>query len=89
MTDDTLNSLAISTDLAHVIEHDRMLVLARITKFLRQVAFADQDRADARHVLEDVAQVVDAFEVLDHQDDEKFAFRIERPDVCLLVVLLL
>src|SRR5207237_8029496 len=33
-------------------EHNLVLVLPRVTELLGKVAFADQDRADARHLLE-------------------------------------
>src|SRR5947207_16011589 len=35
----------------HPFEHNLVLVLPRVTELLGEVAFADQDRADARHFL--------------------------------------
>ncbi|MEI6324032.1 MAG: hypothetical protein WCO91_01150, partial [Gemmataceae bacterium] len=57
----------------HMLEHDRVLILARHAEFLRQVAFADQHCADARDVLQHVVEIADAGGVLDLDDDEDFA----------------
>src|SRR6185312_17309220 len=54
MTDDDVRGLASIDHLAHPLDHFGVLVLARETELLRQVAFADKDGADARHLLEDV-----------------------------------
>src|SRR3984885_7644153 len=73
----------------HPYKHDLVLVLARIAELLGEVAFADQDGADARHVAQNVVEIFDAARVFDLQDAENLALRIERPDVGLLVILLL
>ena len=44
-----------------------------IAEFLGQIAFADQDAADARHILEHVIEVLDAAGIFDLQDAEYFA----------------
>ena len=62
----------------------RVLVLARIAELLAEIAFADQDRADALHLGQHLVEVLDAAHVLDLQDAEDLAVRIERPDVGLL-----
>ena len=89
MADHDVCFLQVSTIALHPFEHDLVLVLARIAEFLRQVAFADQDAADARHVLKHVVEILDAAGVFDLQDAENLALRIERPDVGLLIILLL
>ncbi|CAM2153704.1 hypothetical protein PT2222_20268 [Paraburkholderia tropica] len=74
-------------DLAHCVEHFRMFVLTRKTQFLAQVAFANQNQADAGHVREDVVEVLDRLRAFAHQANENFTVRRERPDVGLLIVL--
>src|SRR6202167_3171223 len=73
----------------HPFQHGLVLVLPRIAELLRQVAFADQDGADARHFLQNVVEIFHAARVFDLQDAENLALRIERPDVGLLVIFLL
>ena len=89
MADHDARRLAGVDDLRHGVEHHLVLVLARIAELLRQIALADQDGADARHVLQDILEVLDALGVLDHQDDENLALGIERPDVGAVVIVLL
>ena len=89
VADDDVAFLADRHDLGHRLEHHLVLGLARVAQFLRQVALADDDRADAGHVLQHVAQVLDAKRVLDLHDDEQFAMRGERPHVGALVIFLL
>ena len=60
-----------------------------IAEFLRKIAFADQDRADALHLRQDVVERLDAGDIFHLQDDENFALRIERPHVGAVVVFLL
>src|SRR5687767_1578521 len=67
MADDDVMLLAGVHDARHPFQHGRMLVLPRQSELLAEVTFADQDRADARHLLEDVRQGLDAFDVLHHQ----------------------
>src|ERR1700757_1802470 len=89
MADDDIMLLAGVDHALHPFEHDLVLVLARIAELLRQIAFADQDGADARHLAENGVEVFHAARVLDLQDAEDLALRIERPDVGLLIILLL
>ena len=89
MADDDIVLLAGVDHALHPFQHDLVLVLPRIAELLRQVAFADQDAADARHVLEHVVEILDAAGILDLQDAENLALRIERPDVGLLIIFLL
>ena len=87
MTDHHVVLLAGIDHALHPFEHGLVLVLPRIAELLRQVAFADQDAADARHVFEHVVEVLHAARILDLQDAENLAMRIERPDVGPLQVL--
>jgi hypothetical protein len=73
----------------HLLEQFRMLVLARDAELLAEIALADQDRADAPHLGQHLVEIVDPAHVLDLQDHEDLAVRIERPDVGLAVILLL
>src|SRR3972149_2044981 len=66
-----------------------MLVLAREAELLAEIAFTDQDGADAGNLLQNVVEVLDALGVLDLQDDENLALGIERPYVGALVIFLL
>ena len=66
-----------------------MVVLPREAQLLAEVAFADQDGADPRHVVQHVGEALDPRRVLDHQNDEDFAVRRERPDIRLPVIVLL
>src|SRR5579885_2019478 len=70
MADRHVGLLAGAHDLGHRLEHHGMLILPRIAELLREVALADQDHADARHVLQNVLEIGDADRVLDHQDDQ-------------------
>src|SRR5580704_18244074 len=79
MADHDIVLLASVDDAFHPFQHDLVLVLARIAELLRQVAFADQDAADARNVLEHSIEVLDAAGVFDLQDAEDLTLRIERP----------
>ncbi len=89
MADDDVVLLAGIDHPLHPFEHLGMLVLARQAELLGEVAFADQDGADARDLLEDLGQVLDADGVLHHQDDEDLALGIERPHIGAVVVFLL
>ena len=71
MADDDAGFLAGVDDLRHGVEHHLVLVLARIAELLGEVAFADQDGADAGHVLQDVVEILDALGVLDHAGSRK------------------
>src|SRR3990172_11947846 len=81
--------LAGRDDLRHLLAQCWVVVLAREAELLAEVALADEDGADAGHGLEDVRQVPDPLDILDHEDDEDLALRAQRPDVRLRVVLLL
>jgi len=50
MADRHLVLLAGLDDVGHGVEHLRVLVLAREAELLAEIAFADQDQADARHL---------------------------------------
>src|ERR1700733_13449619 len=89
MPDDDIVLLAGIDHALHPFQHGLVLVLPRIAEFLRQVAFADQDGADARHVLQNVVEIFHAARVFDLQHAEYLALRVERPDVGLLVIFLL
>src|SRR3984885_13761055 len=89
MADHDIVLLAGVDDALHPFQHGFVFVLPGIAEFLRQVAFADQNAADARHVLEHVVEVLDAAGVLDLQNAENLALRVERPDVGLLIIILL
>src|SRR5215467_11529855 len=67
VADRDLALLAGVDDVLHRVEHLRMLVLAREAELLAQIAFADQDQADAGYLGEDVVEVLDRQRVLDHQ----------------------
>src|SRR5215467_15988146 len=58
MTDRHVVLLAGVDHARHPLEHFRMLVLARIAELLAQVALANQDRADARYLLENTIETV-------------------------------
>src|SRR5438270_2484259 len=45
-------------DGAHRFDDGRMIVPARVSEVLREVAFTDQHDSDARHFLQDARQVV-------------------------------
>src|ERR1700690_888160 len=66
-----------------------MLVLTWEAQVLREIAFADQDHANAGNFFEYARQVFDGFYFLAHDDDENLALRVERPDVGFGVILLL
>src|ERR1044072_760304 len=89
MPDDDVVLLAGVDHALHLLEEFRVLVLARNAELLTQIAFADQHRADALHLFEHRVEILDAAHVLDLQDTEDLAVRIERPRVSLLVILLL
>ena len=89
VADDDIVLLAGVDHALHLLQQLRILVLARNAKLLAEIAFADQDRADALHLLEHRVEVLDAAHVLDLQDREDLAVRIERPHVGLRVILLL
>src|SRR5580704_10929847 len=89
VADDDIMLLAGVDDALHPFQHHLVLVLARIAELLRQVAFADQDATDARHIFEHGVEVLDAAGIFDLQDAEDFALRIERPYVGLLIIFLL
>src|SRR5208282_532840 len=89
VTDHDVVFLAGVDDAFHLFQHGFVLVLPRVAELLRQVAFADQDAADARHIVEYVVEVLDAACILDLQDAKNFTLRIKRPDVGFLVVVLL
>src|SRR5436190_2214850 len=76
-------------DPRHPFEYLGVFVLAWIAELLREIAFADQYGADARHLLEDLRQRLDAAHVLHHQDYEDLTFGAERPYVGAVVVVLL
>ena len=54
VADDDVMPLTGIDDPRHPFEHLGMLVLPRVTELLGQIAFADEDRADARHLRQDV-----------------------------------
>src|SRR5215204_1983116 len=56
MADDHVRLLANADDLGHRLQHHLVLVLARIAELLAQVALADEHGADARHLLQHIAQ---------------------------------
>ena len=61
-----------------------------IAELLAEVALADQDRADARHLREHVVEVLDAAACpRSCRMHENLALRVERPDVGAVVVVLL
>src|SRR6185369_13018607 len=88
MPADDVMFIADAADGRHRFHHGRMLVLARVTEVLRQIAFADQHHPDPGHLLQDARKVIDRLHVLAHDDDENLAIGHERPDVSLLVVFL-
>ena len=54
---------------AYGIGHDGMLIISRMAELLAQIAFADQDNADAGNLFEDSRQVIDGariFALNDH-----------------------
>src|ERR1700704_2826424 len=55
MADRHLVLLAGLDDVGHGVEHLRVLVLAREAELLAEIAFADQDQADARHLGQNIA----------------------------------
>ena len=73
----------------NLLGHDRMFVVARMTELLAQVAFADQDDADAGNFFQNARQVVDGpgFLALDHNED--FAIWRQWPNIGALVIFLL
>ena len=89
MADHDVARLAGVDDPGHRVPHLRVVVLAGEAELLAEIAFADQHRADPRHVVQHVVQVLDPRRILDHQDDEDLAVRRERPHIGLSVVLLL
>ena len=89
VTNDDIVLLAGVDHALHPFQHGLVLVLPRIAEFLRQVAFADQDGADARHILQYVVEIFHAARVFDLEDAENLPLRIERPHVGLLVIFLL
>src|SRR5947207_4692334 len=62
-----------AADGGHRFDDGGMIVLTRKPEVLREVAFADEHDADARHALQDARQVVDRPDVLAHDDDENFS----------------
>ena len=86
-TDDIVGG-ADPADLCHGFDDDRVVVLARVAKVLGKVAFADEDDADAGDLLEHLVEVADGLDLFTHDDDENLAFRVEGPNVGLLVVVL-
>src|SRR2546422_343094 len=80
--------VADASDGGHRLDDGGMVVLARVAEVLREITFADQHDADARHLFQDARQVVDRLGLLAHDDDEDLAARDERPHVRLRVVLL-
>src|SRR5262249_32878134 len=73
----------------HPFQHFGMFVLTWITELLREIAFADQDAADARNLGQDLVQIFDALGVLHLQDDEDFTLGVERPHIRALIIFLL
>ena len=71
----------------HGVMHNRVIVVARITKRLAQIAFPYQHRANTRNVLQDVVNILHTPDALDHQDYQDLAFRIEWPHVGFFVIL--
>src|SRR5487761_892510 len=82
-------SLADLQDVAHQPQQLSMVVLPGNAQLLGEVALADEQDADPGHLTYDLLEVVDRLRVLDHQDDEDLALRVERPDVGLAVIGLL
>src|SRR5574341_356869 len=66
-----------------------MLIIARVTQLLAQIAFADQDDADAGDLFQNSRQVVDGAGLFALDDDENFSVWRERPDVGAFVIFLL
>src|SRR4051794_2063401 len=79
MADDNVMLLAGVNHALHLREQFRVLVLARNAELLSEIAFADQDRADALHLFQHRVEVLDPAHVLDLQDTEDLAVRIEWP----------
>src|SRR5580698_808835 len=73
----------------HPLQQLRMLILARDAELLTEIAFADQDGADAGHLGQHGVEVFDTTGVLDLQNAENLALRIERPHVGFIVIVLL
>src|SRR5262249_15730115 len=73
----------------HLLEQLGVLVLARDAELLPEIAFSDQDAVDAFARGQHLVEVLDAAHVLDLQDDEHLAIRIERPHVGLRIIFLL
>ena len=86
MADDDIVTLAGVDDFRHRIEHDRVLCLARIAELLREIAFANQNGADAGHILENVVEVLDAGRIFNLQNDEQLALGRQRPDVSHFII---
>jgi hypothetical protein len=74
-------------DLGDCTQHLWMFVLSRVPQFLAEVTFTDQDDADARNVLQNVGEVLNAGDVLALEDDQDLTFGVEGPYVRALVVL--
>lgn len=81
-------TLADPEDVVNSRDSRGMLVLAGKAGILREVALADQDGADGRHLFRDRRQVFDRSRVLAHDDEEDFALGIEWPNIGAAVLFL-
>src|SRR5712692_2975787 len=70
----------------HPFQQLGMIVLPRNAEFLAEIAFANQDAANARNLGQHRVEVFDAARVLDLQYAENLALRVERPDIGLLEI---
>src|SRR5579859_2124016 len=89
MPDGNTTFFARGHDPRHSLHNRRMIVLPRKAEFLAQIAFADEDEPNAGNAFQYVAKIGDSLRVLDHQHYENFALWIQRPHICLAIILLL
>mgnify|MGYP003347731221 CR=1 FL=1 len=89
VADSDVVGLADGDDVGHCSPQVGVVVLPGDAHLLREVALADEHGADARHLFEDLGQVLDGPQLLAHDDAHHLAVRRQRPDVGPGVVLLL
>ena len=75
-------------DALHRVDHDRVVVVARVSEVLREVSLPDEHDPDARYLLEHLGEVLDGADLLAHDGHEDLALGVERPDVGDAVVVL-